>query len=156
MNTLELVSPAKHFPNLEKTIIYEELFYVFPGNYGSYFKFAEELMQRRKAKQIVLLNAKQSIYIYIYNNAKFMLKFSFQNNKIIKRIIKKAKYISLSRTYQYCVVFGGNQCRVISEVNISYPSCCKFSRLYEFGFGLQLYRCLQNIYGKTQGKTKCK
>ena len=35
---------TKHFPNLEKTIIYQELFYIFQENYGEYFKVAAEFM----------------------------------------------------------------------------------------------------------------
>ena len=44
MTVLKLVFPEKHFPNLGKIIIYQELFYIFQGSYGGYLKFDEEFM----------------------------------------------------------------------------------------------------------------
>ena len=44
MSALKLVFLAKYFPNLWKIIIYQESFCIFQGNYGGYFKSAEEFI----------------------------------------------------------------------------------------------------------------
>ena len=47
---IKLVFPAEHFPNLGKIIIYQELFYIFEGNYEGYFKFPEKFKERKETK----------------------------------------------------------------------------------------------------------
>ena len=70
------------------------------------------------------------MYACMYNfNVNFVLLYVYLKDK-------RANYFSLSEKYRGSIISGGNQCRVVSEGNISSSSCYKFSRLYEFAFDL--------------------
>ena len=70
------------------------------------------------------------MYACMYNfNVNFVLLYVYLKDK-------RANYFSLSEKYRGSIISGGNQCRVVSERNISSSSCYKFSRLYEFAFDL--------------------
>ena len=43
MLIIKIVFSAKYSPSLGKTMIYQQSFYIFQGNNGGYFKFAEDL-----------------------------------------------------------------------------------------------------------------
>ena len=66
------------------------------------------------------------------------LKYNSDVNSLLVYVYldhKEAKHVRLSRNYHCRVIYGGNQCRVISAGNINYFSCCKFSSVCEFAFG---------------------